>query len=206
MPVAIGFLSPAVLRPGGLAVGASSKGIRDIWVYLEPLAREKARRIFTARLCEGNSAPGAVCDTGARAVLGKALQELEAYFLGKLRMFTCPLDLDGRGTPFQAKVWDALRGIPYGKTCSYGAIARAVGRPRAFRAVGGGCGKNPIPVIIPCHRVVGADGSLTGFSGGLELKSLLLSLEDVQRAEEGCRLRSPQARLPRKPQKGSVSP
>ena len=81
------------------------------------------------------------------------------------------------GTPFQLKVWQALRAIPYGELVSYKTIAEAVGNPKAVRAVGGANGKNPIPIIVPCHRVIGSDGSLTGFGGGLETKKRLIDLE-----------------------------
>ncbi len=88
-----------------------------------------------------------------------------------------PLPLDLRGTPFQQQVWRELRKVPYGQTVSYGELARRVGRPGAVRAVGQAVGANPIPIIVPCHRVVGADGSLVGYGGGLEIKSALLRLE-----------------------------
>jgi O-6-methylguanine DNA methyltransferase len=90
-----------------------------------------------------------------------------------------PLDLLS-GTGFQRQVWDALRQIPPGKTSSYGALARQIGRPKAVRAVGGACGANPLPVLIPCHRVLAADGRLGGFSGGLDWKRLLLAAEGVE--------------------------
>jgi methylated-DNA-[protein]-cysteine S-methyltransferase len=105
----------------------------------------------------------------------KAISEIEAYFAGELTRFTVPIA--PRGTPFQLEVWAALRTIPYGETATYGDIARRLGRPRAFRAVGAANGRNPIPIVIPCHRVVGTDGSLTGFGGGLPIKRALLSLE-----------------------------
>jgi O-6-methylguanine DNA methyltransferase len=104
-----------------------------------------------------------------------ARRELEAYFAGRLRKFMMPLDL--RGTPFQLKVWRALRGIPYGQTRSYSDIARKVGRPRAFRAVGQANHRNPMAIVVPCHRVVAADGSLGGYGGGLKMKQFLLDLE-----------------------------
>lgn len=102
-------------------------------------------------------------------------EQLHRYFRGELREFNCELDL--RGTPFQKRCWEALRRIPYGATCSYAELARAVGRPRAFRAVGQANHQNPVAIIIPCHRVIGADGSLTGYGGGLEMKRKLLRLE-----------------------------
>ncbi|HSA57521.1 MAG TPA: methylated-DNA--[protein]-cysteine S-methyltransferase [Gemmatimonadaceae bacterium] len=112
---------------------------------------------------------------GPDPVLDLARRELDAFFAGTLREFTVPVD--PRGTDFQRRVWSALRAIPYGKTTSYGAIAVQVGAPDAVRAVGAANGANPIPIIIPCHRVIGANGSLTGFGGGLERKRFLLELE-----------------------------
>jgi methylated-DNA-[protein]-cysteine S-methyltransferase len=113
-----------------------------------------------------------VCDDGA---LRGVITELDEYFAGERREFTTPLAPEG--TPFQLKVWEALRTIPYGTTTSYGEIAAQVGKPTASRAVGAANGKNPIAVIVPCHRVIGANGSLTGYGGGLERKELLLGLE-----------------------------
>jgi methylated-DNA-[protein]-cysteine S-methyltransferase len=101
--------------------------------------------------------------------------QLAEYFAGE--RFEFELDLQARGTAFQERVWGALRGIPYGETMSYGELARHLGKPSASRAVGLANGRNPISVIIPCHRVLGSDGSLTGFGGGLSNKRLLLELE-----------------------------
>ena len=102
-------------------------------------------------------------------------RQLDAYFAGELEDFD--LRLAPSGTPFQLQVWRALREIPYGATASYGEIARAVGAPDAARAVGGANNRNPIAIVIPCHRVIGASGSLTGYGGGLDRKRLLLELE-----------------------------
>jgi O-6-methylguanine DNA methyltransferase len=107
--------------------------------------------------------------------LAAAVAQLREYFSRLRREFDLPLDL--RGTPFQQQVWEELRKVPYGQTVSYGELARRVGRPAAARAVGQAVGANPVPIIIPCHRVVGADGSLVGYGGGLEVKSALLRLE-----------------------------
>jgi methylated-DNA-[protein]-cysteine S-methyltransferase len=105
-----------------------------------------------------------------------ALQEqLTAYLAGQLQVFD--VDLAPVGTPFQAAVWAALRRVPYGTTTTYGALAAAVGRPSAVRAVGAANGRNPVCLVVPCHRVVGADGSLTGYAGGLDRKRFLLELE-----------------------------
>jgi methylated-DNA-[protein]-cysteine S-methyltransferase len=105
-------------------------------------------------------------------------RQLEEYFAGKRREFD--LVLAPKGTPFERSVWDELRRIPFGETRSYGEIARAIGRPSASRAVGRANGANPIPIVVPCHRVIGANGSLTGFGGGLEAKSRLLEIEGLR--------------------------
>lgn len=109
------------------------------------------------------------------AAFPDAVEQLAAYFDRKLQTFDLKLEM--AGTQFQRKVWEALRTIPYGETRSYGEIARQIGAPTAFRAVGLANGHNPIAVIVPCHRVIGANGSLTGFGGGLERKSALLDME-----------------------------
>jgi methylated-DNA-[protein]-cysteine S-methyltransferase len=114
---------------------------------------------------------------------GEAIEELRAYFAGELKEFSVRLRLDG--TPFQRSVWEQLRKIPYGETRSYGELADALGNPKASRAVGLANGKNPLGIIVPCHRVVGADGSLTGYGGGLERKQRLL---DFERGELGAAL------------------
>jgi methylated-DNA-[protein]-cysteine S-methyltransferase len=101
--------------------------------------------------------------------------QLEAYFAGRLVRFD--LDLAPTGTEFQLAVWKALEAIPYGETVSYGEIATRIGKPTAVRAVGTANGANPLPIVIPCHRVIGKDGSLTGYGGGLDLKASLLELE-----------------------------
>jgi len=103
-------------------------------------------------------------------------QQLDQYFAGRLIKFEFPLA--PAGTEFQRSVWKELMSIPYGETTSYGAIAKKLNNPKAVRAVGGANGRNPIPVIIPCHRVIGSDGSLTGFGGGLPTKTFLLNLEN----------------------------
>jgi methylated-DNA-[protein]-cysteine S-methyltransferase len=108
-------------------------------------------------------------------VLLQAEAQLRAYFAGALRRFDLPLA--PRGTAFQLSVWDALLEIPYGATTSYSELATAIGRPSACRAVGAANGRNPLAVIVPCHRVIGAAGALTGYGGGLERKRMLLALE-----------------------------
>jgi methylated-DNA-[protein]-cysteine S-methyltransferase len=104
-------------------------------------------------------------------------RQLEEYFAGRRQTFDLPLAPEG--TPFEKTVWEELRRIPFGETRSYAEVARAIGRPGAARAVGRANGANPIPVVVPCHRVIGADGSLTGFGGGLDAKARLLELEGL---------------------------
>jgi len=106
---------------------------------------------------------------------GDVREQLAAYFAKQLREFDLPLA--PRGTPFQLDVWRALRAIPYGETRSYAQIAQIIGKPEAIRAVGAANGANPLPIVVPCHRVIGSNGSLTGFGGGLEMKRYLLDLE-----------------------------
>lgn len=108
-------------------------------------------------------------------VLRAAETQLSEYFGGVRRMFDLPLA--PQGTPFRVTVWEALLAVPFGETCSYATIARRIGQPTATRAVGAANGRNPIPIVIPCHRVIGADGSLTGFGGGLPTKRFLLDHE-----------------------------
>jgi len=111
----------------------------------------------------------------APAALAPALTQLREYFSRVRHEFDLPLDV--RGTPFQKAVWAKVTRIPYGATTTYGEIARRIGRARAARAVGAAVGANPLPIFIPCHRVIGAGGSLTGYGGGLEAKAALLQLE-----------------------------
>lgn len=108
-------------------------------------------------------------------LLTEAVRQLSAYFDGTLTDFDLPLHLTG--TPFQLRCWQALRTIPYGETISYGEQARRIGSPKATRAVGGANHRNPISIVVPCHRVIGADGSLTGYGGGLGMKRWLLEHE-----------------------------
>jgi len=121
----------------------------------------------------GNSVPsGGLTDPSANH---QTVEQLTEYFEGKRTQFDLPLDVDG--TPFQKAVWSELLRIPYGETRTYGEIAKAIGRPGAARAVGMANHENPVAVVIPCHRVIGRDGSLTGYAGGVQLKAQLLSIE-----------------------------
>lgn len=128
------------------------------------------------RAIELNSAselPG--CECQANPLLRQAVEQLRAYFAGELRDFDLTLDM--QGTEFQTRVWRELRNIPYGETRSYSFVANTIGAPKAVRAVGAANGRNPIPIVVPCHRVIGAGGSLVGYGGGLPLKRFLLDLE-----------------------------
>jgi methylated-DNA-[protein]-cysteine S-methyltransferase len=116
--------------------------------------------------------------TEDKAPFGEVILQLRAYFEGKLKEFDLPLTLEG--TEFQRRVWTSLLTIPYGETISYAELAQRIGKPKAVRAVGLANGSNPIPIIIPCHRVIGSNGSLTGFGGGLPTKRKLLALENKQ--------------------------
>lgn len=145
---------------GDLLLVASSRGLCGL--YVEGMANAPQVEP-TWRWCEER--------------FGAVRRQLEAYFTGGLTAFDLPLDL--AGSPFQLEVWAALREIPYGGTTSYAELARRVGRPGAARAVGAANGANPVSIVVPCHRVVGADGSLTGYGWGLERKRFLLDLEST---------------------------
>ncbi|OJV54125.1 MAG: cysteine methyltransferase [Bacteroidetes bacterium 43-16] len=123
--------------------------------------------------------PGAEQDE-QHPILLRAAQQLEEYFAKTRTVFDVPLDL--KGTAFQLRVWNALLDIPFGQTKSYGALARILGDHKAVRAVGGALNKNPVGIIVPCHRIVGATGKLVGFAGGLQNKSILLALESGHKA------------------------
>ncbi|WP_301964892.1 methylated-DNA--[protein]-cysteine S-methyltransferase [uncultured Desulfovibrio sp.] len=146
------------------------------------LTEEDGHLVALDRTCP-LPAPG-LCPPGAVSLPGQAVtspllhaarEQLAAYFAGRLRRFDLPLA--PRGTPFQLRVWRALQDIPYGRTCSYSELAAAVGDPRACRAVGRANGRNPLMIVIPCHRVIAAGGGLGGYSGGLAVKRFLLRLE-----------------------------
>lgn len=149
---------------GELTLVASERGLRAVlW------AEERAGRV---RLPER-------CDDPAHAVLAEAVRQLRDYFEGRRRTFDLPLDPEG--TDFQKAVWTGLNAIPYGETRSYAALAAAIGRPGASRAVGAANGRNPLSIVTPCHRVIGANGTLTGFAGGLVVKQWLLAHERGER-------------------------
>jgi methylated-DNA-[protein]-cysteine S-methyltransferase len=151
---------------GELKLVASDKGLTAIlW------ENDKPRRVRLAPISEDKNHP----------VLVEAERQLKDYFSKKRKSFSVKLDF--RGTEFQKKVWAALLTIPFGETRSYGQIAKQIQNPKAVRAVGAANGKNPIPIIAPCHRVIGSTGKLTGFGGGLEAKARLLALEGRQAKE-----------------------
>lgn len=131
------------------------------------------------RIWVGNRLPLILQETEVMEtpLLKEARQQFEAYFTGSLRQFDLPIA--PQGTPFQLEVWRLLQEIPWGQTITYGELARRVGNPQASRAVGMANGRNPLPVIIPCHRVVGSGGKLTGYTGGLHVKVKLLQLEGI---------------------------
>lgn len=148
---------------GPLNLGATPQGLAWVWF-------ERAQK----------HAPDASAwkQAGRHPLLLEASRQLKAYFAGKLTAFDVPLDL-GSGSAFQQSVWQALLEIPRGATWSYGAMAGKLGKPSASRAVGAAVGRNPVGIIVPCHRVIGADRSLTGYAGGLDRKIALLRLEGV---------------------------
>lgn len=119
----------------------------------------------------------------ALTFLNDAERQIEAYFCGELKIFDLPLA--PRGSPFQKQVWDLLRSIPYGETLSYGQVAWRLARSGAARAIGSACKRNPLPIVIPCHRVVGKNGDLVGYAGGKETKKKLLEYEQTQPTEIG---------------------
>ena len=140
--------------------------------------RQALSLIAFSRGANGNS-PQPDWQPSDAPFLREAATQLNEYFAGARRKFD--LDLKPTGTPFQLEVLDALATIPYGETRSYGEIATQIGRPKAVRAVGAANGRNPLPIVLPCHRVIGTDGNLTGYGGGLEIKRYLLDLEGVRR-------------------------
>ena len=140
---------------------ASAAGLR--WIELNPTTFDEIAKRLHARILPDDQ-PNEI-----------TLDQLHEYLRGERREFS--LDLDLRGTPFQRRVWDTLIDIPYGETVAYAEIARRIGNVKALRAVGQAVGANPLPIVIPCHRVVGKDGHLVGFGGGLPLKERLLFLE-----------------------------
>jgi methylated-DNA-[protein]-cysteine S-methyltransferase len=154
----------------GAGGGASVVAVHSFETPIGTLWLEAERGGLSRIAFEG--LPGAASDD---VLLREAEDQLRAYFAGELRRFELPLA--PRGTDFQRRVWDVVAAIPYGSTSTYSALAEAIGSPRACRAVGAANGRNPLPIVVPCHRVLGASGALTGYGGGLHAKRALLELE-----------------------------
>ncbi|UEL26589.1 methylated-DNA--[protein]-cysteine S-methyltransferase [Pseudomonas fluorescens] len=159
------------MQAHALPVGQLTLVARDGKLNAVLWEKERANRVRLGELREANDS----------AVLLAAEQQLKEYFAGTRHQFE--LELDFTGTAFQKQVWQALLTIPFGETRSYSQIAQQIGNPKAVRAVGAANGRNPISIIAPCHRVIGASGGLTGFAGGLEAKQYLLALEGAGQAE-----------------------
>lgn len=147
---------------GPMLMAATPRGLAGLW--------------FDGQRHRPADASGWPAARAGHALLAQAARQLEAYFQGRPPAFDLPLDL-GAGTPFQQRVWQALRAIPRGRTTSYGALAQQLGVPGAARAVGAAVGRNPVSIVVPCHRVLGQDGQLTGYAGGLPRKEALLRIE-----------------------------
>ena len=145
---------------GPMIVAATDKGLAGVWFEGQRHLPDSSAWPLAPR----------------HPVLRKAIAQLDEYFAGRRTAFDLPLDLHG-GTAFQQSVWQALQSIPAGGTTSYGSLSQSIGNPAAVRAVGAAVGRNPLSIVVPCHRVLGADGSLTGYAGGLKRKSALLELE-----------------------------
>lgn len=146
---------------GDIAIAASDAGIRRL-----ALPTQLALRGFPEDWQRDDS------------VAADAIQQLQEYFAGQRKTFDLALDM--QGTDFQEEVWAALQTVPFGSTCTYGDLAKQIGRPKAVRALGAANGRNPVPIIVPCHRVIGANGKLTGYFGGEGIKAELLALEGVE--------------------------
>ena len=161
MPLPRIFQSHTTSPLGDVLLAATEQGLTGVWFVQGQLHKPERRQWVT------DDAP---------PTLLAAAQQLHEYFSGQRQSFDLPLQ-PAWGTPFQVAVWQALQRIPYGRTSTYGNIARDIGNPKSVRAVGAAIGQNPHCIIVPCHRVVGANGSLTGFSGGLDRKQHLLHHE-----------------------------
>ncbi len=154
---------------GDMLLAATNKGLAGAW-FTDQRHRPEA--------LDFKNVPHAWPTQDSHPTLLEAARQLAEFFKGKRKAFDLPLDING-GTLFQQSVWRALLKIPYGKTTSYGSISRQIENPAAVRAVGAAVGRNPLSLIVPCHRVLGGDGSLTGYAGGLHRKTALLELEGV---------------------------
>lgn len=176
------LVTAAIETPLGRMIAvASARGI-CILEFLERRTTPSAARAFSRKL-------GAAVVAGSNPHVDRLKAELEAYFAGALRRFGAPLDL--RGTPFQRAVWRQLSRVPYGATVSYTELARRAGRRAAVRATGHANGRNPVSIVVPCHRVVGSDGALRGYGGGLWRKERLIALEREAVSSAGSSPRRP---------------
>lgn len=169
-PHTVQVRADTALGPARLA--ASPTGLCGIW--FEGQRHEPSHQLYGG---------GAWAEADDHPLLQAATGQLQQYLRGERDGFDLPLDLSG-GTPFQQEVWQALLAIGRGATRTYGDISQQLGRPRAVRAVGAAVGRNPLSVVVPCHRVLGADGSLTGYAGGLDRKAALLALENARAAAQ----------------------
>jgi methylated-DNA-[protein]-cysteine S-methyltransferase len=160
----VSFLSPL----GKVCVAANAHALCGVW-FAD--SQRMPDWILTSPI-----APSHKASTSQTRLLNESTRQLQAYWEGERKGFDLPLDMTW-GTPFQQAVWRQLLTIPYGHTCTYADVARAMGKPRAVRAVGTAIGRNPLSVMVPCHRVLGAQGQLGGYSGGLDRKRTLLALE-----------------------------
>lgn len=153
---------------GPIVIAATATGLAGLWFADD-------QRYLPLQL----TGPAAWPEDAGHPILKHARQQLHDYFTGQLSHFDLPLDLSC-GTAFQQSVWRALLDIPQGSTVSYGEVSQRIGKPAAVRAVGGAIGRNPISIVVPCHRVMGASGALTGYGGGLDRKTSLLMLEGAR--------------------------
>jgi methylated-DNA-[protein]-cysteine S-methyltransferase len=163
-PEPTGFVQTWISPLGNMLLAAHDAGLMGVWF--------EGQKHYPALLQSSESA--AIQEP--HPVLRETQAQLQAYFNGRLSRFDLPLD-QRRGTPFQQSVWQALINIPSGKTISYARLSQQIGRPTAVRAIAAAVGRNPLSIVVPCHRVVGSNGSLTGYAGGLERKAALLQLE-----------------------------
>lgn len=178
------------IKYGWIALSSTHRGLCSLILpeSNDKLAKQKIISELNRRYGENiefekiNNVNQCYCDSKAQYFLNKAKEELARYFNGKEVIFSVPVDLE-RYTQFQKSVWKAVCKIPYGHTCSYGYIAQCIDKPFAFRSVGQALKRNPVPIIIPCHRVISSDGSIGGFSGGTRWKEILLSLEKARAFE-----------------------
>jgi methylated-DNA-[protein]-cysteine S-methyltransferase len=157
---------------GDLTLAASPNGLAGAWF-------DNQRHLPPALAAQLTGQNSIWPEQATHPILQEAVKQLTAYFAGHTTGFDLPLDLSA-GSPFQQAVWQALLAIPRGSTTSYGALSHHIGRPSAVRAVGGAIGRNPLSIVVPCHRVIGSTGSLTGYAGGLDRKIALLQLEGAR--------------------------